>query len=112
MLQNLVCAAVAILAVWGSAGMVTALLLRLIRPKKSEPCVLLLRVSDGDETAAERVSYHLSRLSLTGELRHTVIAVVCQPADCGTARALKAAFAKEPRVTVCGPLDFQTRFLS
>ncbi len=109
MLENLFCAAVAILSVWGALALIFTLLLSLIRPKKDERRILLL-LPDPASDAVEQVSFALSYLSVTGELRYTRIAVLCEPADDRRAPLL-SAFGKDPRVTVCGAEEFYAAFL-
>ena len=105
MLENLLCAAIAILAVWGSMALAYMLLMSLIRPKKNERRLLLLLSEGSAEDTVERVSFTLSRLSVSGELRYTVIAVLCDPADAEKRRALAAAFGHEKRVIVCSKTE-------
>ena len=109
MLENLFCAAVAILAVWGASALIFTLLFSLIRPKTKERTVLLL-LPDPASDAVEQVSFALSRFSVTGELRYTRIAVLCEPAD-ERRETLISAFGKDPRVTVCSAEEFHTAFL-
>ncbi len=105
MLENLLCAAIAILAVWGSLALAYMLLMSLIRPKKNERRLLLLLSEGTAEDTVERVSFMLSRLSVSGELGYTVIAVLCDPADAEKRQALAAAFGREERVIVCSKTE-------
>ena len=111
MLENLFCAAVAILSVWGALALIFTLLLSLIRPKKNEQRILLL-LPDPASDAVEQVSFALSRISVTGELRYTRIAVLGAPEDTENRKALLAAFGREPRVTVCSAEEFEKTFLN
>ena len=110
MLENLFCAAVALLSAWGALALAYTLLFSVIRPKKNERCVLLL-LPGPDSDPVEQVSFALSRLSVTGELRYTCIAVLVAPEETETRKALLAAFGKEPRVTVCSAEEFHAAFL-
>ena len=110
-LREFLCAMIALLAVWGAAGLIYGILTYLIRPKDRYNNVLLLRLRGSAEDAVAYVSYHLSRLSVTGELNHTIIAVI---PDCDTPELLKRiadAFGKEQRVVVCTKDSFISRFL-
>ena len=111
MLENLFCAAVAILAVWGCMALATALLLAFTRPKRGEETVLLLFSEGSVEDTVQRVSVLLSRLSLLGELRYTGIAVLCEKNDPERLAALQSAFGAEKRVVICGAEEFYARFL-
>ena len=91
MLENLFCAAVALLSAWGALALAYTLLFSVIRPKKNERSVLLL-LPGPDSDSVEQVSLALSRLSVTGELRYTCIAVLVAPEETETRKALLAAF--------------------
>ena len=111
MLENLFCAAVAILAVWGCMALAYALLWAFTRPKQYEETVLLLYSEGSVEDTVQRVSVLLSRLSVLGELRYTRIAVLCEKSDHERLAALKSAFGADGRVVICGAEDFYKRFL-
>ena len=109
MLENLFCAAVAVLTAWGALAVVWTVLLSLSRPKNKDRSVILI-LPDPESDPVERVSLALSRLCVTGELSYTRIAVLCEPTDPCRA-SLQAAFGKDPRVTVCGAEEFHAAFL-
>ncbi len=111
--REFLCATIALFSVWGAAALVYMFSLWLIRPKTGENAVVLLRMSGAPETDIARVSYCLSRLNVTGELRFTVIAAVYEDEDeTSTYTAVKQAFAQEPRVLVCSASRFRDVFLS
>ena len=112
--REFLCAIIALLSVWGAAALAYMLSLWLIRPKTGENAVVLLRMSGSAETDIARVRYCLSRLSVAGELKHTVIAAVYADEDttCSSYTAVKQAFAQEPHVLVCGVSRFRDVFLS
>jgi hypothetical protein len=112
--REFLCAMISLLSVWGAAALVYMLSLWLIRPKTGENAVVLLRMSGAPETDIARVSYCLSRLNVTGELRFTVIAAVYAEEDETdlSYSAVKKAFAQEPRVLVCSASRFIDVFLA
>ena len=112
--REFLCAMIALLSVWGAAALVYMLLLWLIRPKTGENAVVLLRMSGAPETDIARVSYCLSRLNVTGELKFTVIAAVYADEEERSLcyNAVEQAFAQEPRVLVCNVNGFRNMFLS
>ena len=110
-LREFLCAMIALLAVWGAAGLIYGFVMHLIRPKYTSVNVLLLRLRGSAEESIGCVSYHLSRLSVTGELKHTVIAAVTEDDTPGLADRVAAAFRKDKHVLVCTKDSFISRFL-
>lgn len=110
MLEDLFCAAIAVFAVWGVMALVYVFLTSLIRPPRGAPCVVLLYLNEPPEAAVERVSFYLSRLSLTGSLGRTVIAAVHEDGDAALSEALNSAFGGDAHVLICCKSYFMAHF--
>ncbi|MCH5198695.1 MAG: hypothetical protein J1E34_07285 [Oscillospiraceae bacterium] len=109
MLENIICAFIAIFAVWGVIGAVYTLLLAFIAPKKDRKTVIT--VFPRGENAVSDVSFILSKLYVSGDIKRCVIAAVCDDNDAETVSALISAFGDEKRVVVCGRERFIEEFL-
>ncbi len=110
-LREFLCAMIALLAVWGAAGLIYGIVMHLIRPKYRSCNVLLLRLHGSAEEDIACVSYHLSRLSVTGELQHTIIAAVPGIDTPDLKETVAAAFRKDPHVVVCTKEFFISHYL-
>ena len=110
LLENVICAAAALLSVWGAVSLVYTLLICFVRPKKSVRTVITVFADGSAQDAVQHVSCLLARLSVTGAPEKTRIAAVC--GDNGEVRAaLLSAFCAERRVTVCGKEEYIALFL-
>ena len=111
--REFLCAIIALLSVWGAAALVYMLSLWLIRPKTGKNAVVLLRMSGSAETDIARVSYCITRMNVTGDLKNTVIAAVYADEDERSPcyNAVEQAFAQEPHVLVCSVSRFRDVFL-
>ena len=103
MFETFLCALGTVLAVIGFVCVVSLLLLRTIRPKKDEPFYITLVFGETETNASLRVSYLLSQLACTGDLRSCRILAVDRGMDPVRAAHLHEAFARDPHVTVCTP---------
>ena len=111
-LREFLCAMIALLAVWGAVGAVYMFALWLVRPKTDAQTVILLRMSGCTEPDIARVSYCLTRLSVSGDLRNTVIAAVFDDRESPSFSAAEYTFAEEPHVLVCDVPGFAEKFLN
>lgn len=109
MLENIICAFIAIFAVWGVIGAVYSAVLAVIAPKKGRKTVIT--VFPCGENAVSDVSFILSRLYVSGDIRRCIIAAVCDENDSETLSALISAFEKEKSVVVCCKNKFIEEFL-
>jgi|GEM_PF-3389732 len=109
MLENFLCAFIAIFAVWGVIGAVYAIMLAFIAPKKDKRTVIT--VFSGGENAVSEISFILSRLYISGDIKRCVIAAVCDDNDPETVSSLVSAFGREERVIICNKSGFAEEFL-
>ena len=103
MFETFVCAVGTVLAAIGFVCVVSLLLLRAIRPKKDERFYLALVFEKNETNACARISYLLSQLACTGDLRSCRILAVDHGMDPLRAAHLREAFGRDPHVTVCTP---------
>lgn len=109
MLENIICAFIAIFAVWGVIGAVYMLLLSFISPKKDRKTVIT--VFPRGENAVSDISFILTKLYVSGDIRHCVIAAVCNENDDETVSALISAFGDEKKVVICKKSKYIEEFL-
>ncbi len=111
LLQDVFCALAALFSVWGVMALACAAALFFARPARGERCVIVLGGSCPPEAAVARVSRTLARLQVTGALRYSVIAAVCEEENAEVRAALRASFMQEPRVVICTKAEFCELFL-
>lgn len=101
MYENLICAIGTVFAVVGVVAVIYFILLRFIRPAKDEKYYIVTVLGKNEKNACARVSYLLSQLLSTGDMRYCTILAV----DCGMSewqrQSLLDAFGKEKCVVVC-----------
>ena len=103
MLETATCAVFTVLAVIGFVCVVWWMMLRLIRPRKNERCYEVLLFDENERNACLRVSFQLSQLMSTGNLRNCQILAVDGGMKPWHRQNLQDAFGREPRVTICSP---------
>ena len=103
MFDAFLCAIGTVLAVIGFVCVVSLLLLRSVRPKKDERFYITLVFGADEVNACLRVSYLLSQLSCTGDLRSCRILAVDRGMEPLRAAHLREAFSRDPHVVVCTP---------
>ena len=101
MLETVVCAVGTALAVVGLVSVVYALMLRLIRPKKHERYYQVLLFDETEANACGRVSFLLTQLMCTGNIRSCTILAVDAGMKPWRRRDLEDAFGREAHVIVC-----------
>ena len=110
LLENVICAAAALLCVWGAVSLAYTLLLCFVRPKKGARTVITVFADGSAQDAVQHVSCLHARLSVTGTPENTLVAAVC--AEGSEARAvLQCAFRAERRVKVCSKEEYIALFL-
>ena len=107
MLESVVCAVGTALAVAGLVSVVYALMLRLIRPKKHERYYQVLLFDEKEANACGRVSFLLTQLMCSGNLRSCTIFAVDTGMKPWRRRDLEDAFGREPHVKICSPQEAQ-----
>ena len=103
MLETVIGAVFTVLAVVGFVCAVYWLMLRLIRPKKHERYYEVLVFDRNESNACLRVSFLLTQLMSTGNIRSCRILAVDDGMKPWHRKDLQDAFGRERRVTVCTP---------
>ena len=101
MLENIAYAVGTVLAVVGLVSVIYFIMLRFIRPKKDEIYYEVLVFDENEDSASLRVSFLLSQLMSTGNLRSCRILAVDKGMKPCQRKALEQAFGQEKRVMIC-----------
>lgn len=103
MVENILCAVGTLFAVIGLVATVYFFMLRLIRPGKDERYYKVIVFDENEENACYRVSFLLSQLISSGNIRNCSILAVDNGMTFYQHQSLLAAFGKEKSVIVCSP---------
>ena len=103
MVENILCAVGTVFAVVGFVAVVYFIMLRLIRPGKNEKYYKVIVFDENEENACYRVSFLLSQLISTGDIRSCSILAVDNGMTFYQYQSLLAAFGKEKSIIVCSP---------
>lgn len=103
MFDNILCALGTIFSVIGLISAVYFLMMRLIRPGKNEKYYKVIVFDENEQNACYRVSFLLSQLISTGNIRNCSILAVDNGMTLYQHQSLIAAFGKEKSVIVCSP---------
>lgn len=107
MLESVLCAIGTVFAVIGIVSAAYALMLRLIRPKKHERRFEVLFFDETETDACGRVSFLLTQLMGTGNIRGCTVVAVDTGMKPWRRRDLDDAFGREPHVKICSPEEAQ-----
>lgn len=101
MLDNIYYAAFSIVFFIGVVAVLYVLLMRVIRPRKGEMNYIVTVFGAEEKNAVARISYLLTRVSMSGDRQFTRIIAVDNGMTEEQYSALLSAFSTEPCVTLC-----------
>lgn len=101
MMENILCALITLFTVTGMVSVIYFIMIRFVRPAKDERYYEVLVFDENEKNAALRVSFLLSQLISTGNIRNCRIIAV----DCGMSEyqrnSVLGSFGNDKNVLLC-----------